>query len=72
MRVNANRPSPLGEQFWSSRDIRQPHNVPLWMRAIYSKQEIVYNSNAAWVLQGRLRPRGWHQTGYDTETGSLY
>lgn len=42
------------------------------MRAIYSKQEIVYNSNAAWVLQGRLRPRGWHQTGYDTETGSLY
>ncbi len=69
MRVNAQNPSPLGEEFWSSRDVRQPHNPPLWMRAIYAKQEIVHNPDAAFVLQGRLRPRGFGQTGYDYERG---
>lgn len=59
----------MSEEFWSSRDVRQPHNPPLWMRAIYAKQELVPNPDA-WTLNPRLRPIGWHQTGVNYQTGS--
>ena len=66
MRVNASTPSPLGEQFWGSADVRQRHEPPLWIRAIYSKQEVIMSGR--WNLQLRIRPRGYHQTGYDFAT----